>query len=253
LSLEGVDPPQGNNEERALNRGGGFPILQLIPPQGIGSGGIIPPGVTEMLFEDDTIMLYEDSKIMSYEASIVPANWFDESFRRRIPIKINSGVVPSAQTNFPFLFNSILTALSNAQVAGQDIRFVSKDGTVIFNVEVQEIETTQGIDNFLTAWAKIPSIFDELEFFMYYDNPTALPPLPADQQAVWDDYFYVLHMNQIPVYGSPSILDSTIGGNNSTPTGTGNAVTQTNGKIGKALNFDGTDGFIAGPSPIDDR
>jgi len=174
----------------------------------------------------------------------IPDNWFDTAFKRRVPITIKTNQVPTAQSDFPFLFNSVLADLSFAKSNGDDIRFVLENKTVL-DVEIQEIETGSGTSNFLIAWSKIPTIQDDLQFFMYYNNPAA--PSLNTNEAVWSDYQNVLHMNQTPVVG-PSILDSTVKGNNATPTLTG--VTQANGKIGKALDFDGLTGFISGTFPI---
>ena len=164
----------------------------------------------------------------------IPDNWFNTSFKRRVLITINENQVPTTQTNFPFLFNSVLEDLSNAQSLGEDIRFALPDKTEL-KVEVENIETTMGASNFLIAWTKVPNIKDGTEFFMYFANPNAsLPPL-ADRQEVWSDYNLVYHMNQDPSGGGSFILDSTVNSNNAF-TG-GSTVVSADGEIGKAIGF----------------
>ena len=112
MSLEGIDPPQVNNENRALNRGDGFPRLQLIPPQGLGGGiGPIPPGLDQMEYSDLVGMDYSDGDGMDYSTVVIPADWFDTDWLCRIPITVNSGQVPSEQIDFPFGFNFLMISI----------------------------------------------------------------------------------------------------------------------------------------------
>ena len=202
MSLQGVEPPQGIIE-RALNSGGGFPRVQLIPPQGLGVAGAVP----------------------------VPPDWFDTDWQCRIPITVQSGqVVPiGGQTDFPFTFNSINSKFSKAQANGADFRFVLPNKDILEDYQIETFDT--GI-NRLTSHVKVPLIFDGKIIYLYFNNPTAV-----DQQKptlVWTDYENVLHMNQVPV-GAGSIKDSTINGNDATPV---NAVAQDlNSKIGRGLTF----------------
>jgi len=61
---------------------------------------------------------------------------------------------------------------------------------------------------------------------------------------VWDDNFVgVWHMSQEPTGGTGCILDSTSNQNNGTPHGNMTASDLVDGKIGKALDFDGNDDY----------
>lgn len=159
-----------------------------------------------------------------------PANWFNTDFKRRILLTIINGQVTGTLTDYPFLFNSLVSDLEgNAQSLGEDIRFVSEDGTTEFKVEVQEIDTTVG-NGKLIAWTKIPSIQDGTKFYMYYNNPTAPTPDPQIAKDVWSDYITVDHMVGQP--SGPTLIDSR-GIHTSTNFGTIDAP----GKIGRARNF----------------
>lgn len=157
----------------------------------------------------------------------IPTDWFDTTFKRRVKITINMSQVPTTQTDFPFLFNSVLKDLEFAKSNGDDIRFALTDTTEL-DVEVQEIETGMGDGNFLIAWTKIPSISDGLEFFMYYNKPSASSA--GTSQAVWSDYIAVYHMDT-----TTSTLPDSTGNFDGVITGT----TDVAGKIGRARNFPG--------------
>ena len=51
-------------------------------------------------------MAYEDLDIMGYEP-----DWLNTLWQFRIPLKIESGQVPSTQTDFPLLINNTYTVL----------------------------------------------------------------------------------------------------------------------------------------------
>ena len=64
-------------------------------------------------------------------------------------------------------------------------------------------------------------------------------------QSVWDEYFSgVWHMSQDPSGGVNSIKDSTVMVNDGTPAGAMVPGDWVDGKIGKAINFDGLDDYI---------
>lgn len=201
--------------------------------------GLINAGVAENIIATALQATTQDTGIIAVdvkreEEPILPI-WFDTNFKRRVLITINSLQVPSTQTNFPFLFNSILTDLtpSNVQSGGEDIRFASESGLTEFNVEIEKMDT--GATS-LQAWAKIPSISNGTKFYMYYGNPTAsLPPL-IDRQAVWpSDYQAVYHLNQT-TFGAATTIDSTSKDNDGTPQ---TSLTQVSGQIDGSLDFNG--------------
>lgn len=216
-------PPQGTTDLQALR----FRLRpNFFPPQGLGvGGGPPPPPGFLMLFEDGITMQYENPVDMDYE--FIPGNWFDTDFKRRVLLTVQAPQITGTHIDYPFLFNQIFGDLVNMKSGGEDIRFVSEDGATVFPVEIQAANNGTGE---LTAWSKIPSISGNFEFYMYYDNPTALP---LDPKQVWPigGENYVYHMNQSP----GTILDST--GNSAIQFGTQPTAV---GKIGNATSFNGT-------------
>lgn len=165
----------------------------------------------------------------------IPADWFDVDWNCRIPITINSGQVPTTQTDFPMLFNStVADFIADAQSLGQDFRFVLPDKTILKH-EIQSYDNGTGA---LIAWTKVPSISNGTLVYLYFNNPTIPAPPVTDAQQVWDsDYAGVWHMNDSSF--ATTITDSTDNNNDGNAQGGGGGLTQVNGKIGKAVDFDG--------------
>lgn len=199
MSLQGVDPPQGNKIIRALNRGGGFPQLQLVPPQGVQGG--ISPGTLGMLYEDGTLMLYEDNNlVMEYEGSAVPADWFDQSYKHRIPFTVNAGQITGTLTDFPILLKTTSTDMrDNALSTGFDFRVAGTD-----KVELDyERQFYDGATGEIVAWALLPSATVGTIIYLYYNKPLATDG--QNKNPVWANYKFVHHMED-------NLIDSTVGG-----------------------------------------
>ena len=168
----------------------------------------------------------------------IPDDWFDTDWNCRVPLVINTGQIPSTQTDFPFLFNSTVTDfIADAQTNGEDFRFVLPDKTQL-KYEIQDYDNTTGE---LIAWTKVPSIADGTLVYLYFNNPTATDN--QDPAAVYDSNFKaVWHMNNTS-FGTGSVKDSTANNNDGDPT----SLSSTTGQIGKALVFNGTSGFVQIP------
>ncbi len=163
----------------------------------------------------------------------IPFDWFNANFKRRVPITINASQIPSTQTDFPFLFNSLFSDIEggNAKADGGDIRFALQDKTELKS-EIQFIDVSTN-NGELIAWTKVPSIQVGTSFFMYYDNPAAT--LPTDPENVWDSgYKGVWHSSQDPTGGVDAMRDSTVNANHGTTAG---SPTSVDGKIGKCLSY----------------
>ncbi len=204
MSFQQIEPPQGIDEERALNISGRSTRLQVHPPQG---------GVGE-----SNVIIIESP----YEAI---NDWFSLDFEKRIKFTVNEGQVPSRQTNFPQLISGVFPELIG--LTQNQILFVGLDNKRL----PKEIEKFDSSTGELIAWTKDVYIEDESGVFMYYKNPSTNEP---DSKDVWDEnYKTVLHFNTLPS-GPSSIIDSTINGNNGTPV---NTVNQANGHIGFGNEF----------------
>jgi len=199
------DPPQGTSSEQGQIIIGRPPIPRFGAPQGI--DGVLV-GVD---------MLYEDLEIMGYEVE----GWLPAGFQQRIPLTINTGQVPSTQTDFPLVINDTYPDLISADQA--TIRIAGIENMQL-EYEIQEANMTTGK---LIVWFKKPSVSDGDIIYIYFDNPGAIDE--QNSAAVWSpEYKAVWHLGG-------NFLDSTSNGNDAINNGT----TTTAGKIGEAQDFSG--------------
>jgi hypothetical protein len=113
-----------------------------------------------------------------------------------------------------------------------------------------EIEYWNQEDKEAILWTKVPTIVSgsDTELSLYYDkshlnNWNYINFVgTAVGKAVWDDNFVgVWHMNQDPTGSASCIKDSTSNANHGTPGGSMTSGDLVDGKVGKALDFDGND------------
>jgi MSHA biogenesis protein MshQ len=179
-------PPQGFNSEQELTVIGRPPSPRYGAPQE-GAGSV---SGDEMAFENMDTMGYE-------------FDWFDFSWNKRIPLTVETGQVPSTQTDFPLLINLTSTDLVGAAEA--ELRFAGTDRTQL-EYEIQSFDTLTGK---LIAWINKPTIDDSDRIFIYYDNIGALDE--QDSGAVWNKH------NELGVWHLDNdLLDSTPNGENGT-------------------------------------
>ncbi|MDQ1284584.1 MAG: hypothetical protein QG620_932 [Patescibacteria group bacterium] len=165
------------------------------------------------------------------------AAWWNDSWRYRKKLTIDSDQVAGELQNFPMLVSLTDTDLSAAaQSSGNDIVFTDSLGTKLSH----EIESYTSATGVLVAWVKIPNLTDshDMDLYMYYGNSTAQSQQqPTD---VWDENFkMVQHMNQDPSGTAPQMLDSSENNNDGTSGGTMLTEDLVDAKIGKGLDFDG--------------
>jgi hypothetical protein len=113
-----------------------------------------------------------------------------------------------------------------------------------------EIEKWEQENNKAFLWVKVPTVASgsDTELSLYYDkshlnNWNYINFVgTAVGKAVWDDNFVgVWHMNQDPTGSASCIKDSTSNANHGTPGGSMTSGDLVDGKVGKALDFDGND------------
>ena len=116
-----------------------------------------------------------------------------------------------------------------------------------------EIERWDQDNEEANLWVKVPTVYSATGtvFYLYYsvtiDEQTAYTGDIGDTPAqnVWDDYFTaVWHMSQDPLGGTDCIIDSTGSGTHGTPVGDMTSDDLVDGKIGQAIDFDGSDDLI---------
>ena len=117
------------------------------------------------------------------------------------------------------------------------------------NVLFTEIERWDYENEEANLWVKIPTITSgtDTELYLYYDATTSGNTTyvgdtgDAVAQNVWDDNFVgVWHMSQDPSGGTDAVLDSTKNINHGTSVGSMISDDLVTGKIGKAIEFNGS-------------
>lgn len=165
-------------------------------------------------------------------------DWWNTNWGYRKEITINHDMVATDLENFPILFNSTSTNFSDhAQNDGDDFVFISSDGTIQYN---HEIEYYSGTTGELIAWVNITSLSSTVDttLYIYYGNPSC-----SNQEngvGTWEsNYVGVWHCNNEVDGGEGDIKDSTIYYNNGT---TQNMEEEdfVKGRIAGAYNFDGS-------------
>lgn len=121
------------------------------------------------------------------------------SFRRQITI--DKSIVPSDQTNYPFLFSGTYTYLKTTANGGQvettggwDVRFETIDGIKLDH----EIESWSATTGAISAWVRIPTLSSSAntKIWVYYGNPS-LKGSEENAGGVWpSDYKAVYHFGQ---------------------------------------------------------
>ena len=149
------------------------------------------------------IMLFVGASVISTTGNVLKENkqellegsysWWDDDWHYRKQITIDHTKVADDLTDFPVLVHHISPDLEDhAQDDGDDITFISEDGTQLDH----EIELYDDTSGELIAWVKIPSLSGSVDtiLYMYYGNPDSSNQ--QNPEDVWDDqYVGVWHMN----------------------------------------------------------
>ncbi len=167
------------------------------------------------------------------------SDWWNNSWtkRKKIMLDTTTTATTSALTNYPLpvQFNSQRIDYTSTKNAGEDIRFVDPDGTLL-NYEIEKWNES----GTSTVWVKVPTISANTAsdyIYVYYGNTTASDN--STTTGVWDSSFVgVYHFDE----ASGDQNDSTTYGNvfydaNTTVTTQGSAP----GKLDGANEFDDVD------------
>ncbi|MCB0361504.1 MAG: DUF2341 domain-containing protein [Bdellovibrionales bacterium] len=179
------------------------------------------------------------------------SNWLN-----RKPITLSGTISPSAsQINFPVLVEiaSDANIAAKAQNSGADLVFVSTDQITPLKHEIESYDFTTGK---LIAWVLIPSLSanTDFNFYIHYGNATSGEmESPMD---VWgDNYVGVWHFNEDPSITNSGYCagenanecDSSPYHRNGKSNGSMTSTDLISGKIGGALDFDGSNDYINYP------
>ena len=181
----------------------------------------------------------------------------------KLKLVIDHSKVDEDLTNFPVLIVlSSGTGITNSDVTKvfDELSTVSgsKKIAITTSLDAQcpiEIDRWDWANEEAYLWTKIPTISSgtDTELYLYYDSThadnTAYVGYTGETaaQQVWDSNFEgVWHLSQDPTGGAGCILDSTSNGRNYTPQGTMTAGDLVNTKVGKGLDFDGSNDYLKG-------
>jgi hypothetical protein len=174
------------------------------------------------------------------EGKIAPLGdspWWNTGWMYRKQITINHVMVQNDLINFPVLINLPYDndLKLHAQTDGDDLVFTDTAG----NKLAHEIEAYNNSFSQLTAWVKIPSLSSTIDtmIYLYYGN--ALCSNQQNLLGTWDNNFLMIqHLNETYSTTTDHFKDSTSHAHDGTLVG-GNGLNIVDGKIGKALNFNG--------------
>lgn len=172
-------------------------------------------------------------------------------WKKRIKITVDHTKIDSDLPNFPVLLKVTSSAVFTELGANSKKIAVTTSNGVTQNYV--EIENWDNGNTVAWLWTKVPTVVSgiDADIYLYYDNSKAdntdyvgdVGSAPA--QDVWDDNFVgVWHMSQDPTGGAGCIKDSTSNSNDGTPGGSMTSGDLVDGKVGKALDFDGSDDKI---------
>jgi len=185
--------------------------------------------------------------------SVGSGSCFQGSFTCNRKITVPQANV-SGSTNlseFPLLIKiendcNLKTAANGGSVQnsnGWDIIFTDSGGV---NQLDHELVSYDAVTGDLVAWVSTAlSASSDTDIYMYYGNG-AISCDPSNPAGVWNsNYKGVWHLEEDPATaGTDGIIDSTSNANHGTDNGSMNASDQVDGKIGKALDFDGSDDYL---------
>jgi len=173
-------------------------------------------------------------------------NWFNSSWRARKSISINNSLISGTTdlTNFPIVLDITDTNLqAGAKPDASDIVFTSDNGTTQLDHDIDFYDSTIGR---LVVWVELPTFYASTptHIYMYYSNPSAANQ--EDLAGIWDTSTYagVWHLNEDPALASPQLKDSTTNLNHGTSEGAMTNGDLIAGKLGNAINFDGSNDDI---------
>lgn len=160
-----------------------------------------------------------------------------------IKISASSG---TGSTNITSIFTELVSDANRKKIA-----VTLSDGTTQCYVEIERWDHANSL---AWLWVKVPSVASGsvTELYIYYDaskadNTTYIgDTTDAVVHNVWDVNFVgVWHMAQDPNGdGANAIKDSTSNQNDGTPGGAMTSADLVDGKIGKGIDFEGTDDYI---------
>ena len=194
---------------------------------------------------------------------------FPNGWGRKCSLVIQASKVDSDLTDFPVLLTEDSLPLEmfdadgscTALNGGGDIRFSFDTGgdTQLACEVVTFITDSDPTNGKAEIWVKVPTITSGVNttFYVWYNNvagetqPVSSGTYGSDN--VWNSNFKgVWHLNKSPSGVAPQELDSTANNNDGISGGSMTFSDLIDGKVGKALDFDGSDDKISADGVISD-
>lgn len=167
--------------------------------------------------------------------------------RKQITLRASQIEAPGdgALEGFPVLISlDDAEVAATAQPSGADLAFTAADATTPLVHEVERFA-----NNRLVAWVKVPSLpaTTDTTLYLYYSHPS---PPPATPTEVWTQSFHaVYHLSQDPGPGGDGdIRDASPTALHARAEGSMGPSDLVEGKVGPAIDFDGSNDCIEVPS-----
>jgi hypothetical protein len=173
-------------------------------------------------------------------------SWYCYDWKCCKSITIDKDQIPNTLVDFTVLINisSDSDLVGNTQSDGDDIVFVDSTNKTVLNYQIEYYDSATGN---LVAWVKIPVLSSSVDtvIYMYYGN--SLAGNQRDVVGSWNPFNRVVyHMDDLT---TSSINDSTFFNIDGSKKGANEPI-QSNGYLGYAQDFDGSNDYI-GFSPGD--
>jgi uncharacterized repeat protein (TIGR01451 family) len=177
-----------------------------------------------------------------------PADWWDANWTRRVKLTFDNSAQAENLLNFPVLvmLNNSRIDYSQAQSAGQDIRFIDADGTTVLAHEIERWDAA-GSSYVWVRVSQIDGASNADYIWLYYGNASA--PDGQNATGTWDsNYRGVWHLSENATAGqtTPDLhIDSTSNHNDGTQYQNFTAP----GQIANGQGFDGVNDYIGRVNP----
>lgn len=162
-------------------------------------------------------------------------DWYNVAWKYRQKITINKDFVGEELMDFPVVIRLNETVTDAARDDGHDFLITSSDGVTKLAHEREDRST---------LWVKVPILSSDKHtvLYLYYGNPEAEDQQDAEQ--VWtNEYAAVYHLNDNP---EETTRDATANNIDATSNGGMNKNDSLKaGKIGQAVEFDGSNDYLA--------
>lgn len=175
----------------------------------------------------------------------------DPRYRKQITIHASGVDAPGggALEDFPVLFSVMEPEIAaRASADGRDIFFTGADGVsrLVHEIEKWDPETGE-----LVAWVKVPALSASTDTVLYIHYGGSEPPPLGSPAEVWSNGFVaVWHLAEDPGPGNPGEIRDSTTGNDGTAHSSMEPEDLVDGRIGDAIDFDGSNDEITFTNPI---